>query len=55
MELLEQKIQNSVTPKLIQDTVLNGDMFLNLIFSYLEAMNSDKVPEILTSLESIMQ
>ena len=30
-------------------------MFLNLLFSYLEAMNSNKVPEILTSLETIMQ
>ena len=53
IEILEAKIINTIQPKMIQSTVLNGDMFLNLIYSYIEAFNSEKIPEILTTLETV--
>ena len=50
-----QKVLLDLRPKLIQNKTITGDMFLGLAKSYIEALNSDSAPQIVTSLERVLQ
>lgn len=41
--------------KLINGKPLTGDIYLNLIREYLDALNHGKVPAVLTSLERVLE
>ena len=49
MNLLVKKIFDSVRPKQIQGSYMNGKMYINLIKMYLNALNSDSLPDVKTS------
>jgi hypothetical protein len=40
--------------KLIHGKPLTGDIYLNLVREYIDAMNHGRVPEVLTSLERVL-
>ena len=49
MNFLVKKIFESVRPKQIQGEYMNGKMYINLVKMYLNALNSDNVPDVQTS------
>lgn len=50
MKQFEKTFYQTLPVKLINGKPLTGDIYLNLIREYLDAMNNGKVPEVLTSL-----
>ena len=49
MNNLVKKVFESVRPKQIQGSYMNGKMYIKLIKMYLEAINSDSLPDVKTS------
>jgi hypothetical protein len=43
---LRRKVINRIKPKLIHGRKLNGEMLLNLVVSYVDAINKGTVPKI---------
>jgi len=54
VEALVNKVLTNIRPKIIQGKALTGEMFLNLTNSYVQALNSGGVPQILTSMERVV-
>ena len=44
----------SIRPKIINGKPLTGEMLLNLLKNYLQAINTGGVPQILTSMERVI-
>lgn len=51
---LVKRVLFNIRPKMINGKGLTGEMFLNLTYCYVEAINKGGVPEILTSLERVI-
>jgi hypothetical protein len=49
MNTLVKRVFDSVRPKQIQGSYMNGKMYIKLIKMYLEAINSDSLPDVKTS------
>ena len=54
MEALVNNVLASIRPKIINGKSLTGAMLLNLLKSYLQAINTGGVPQILTSMERVI-
>ena len=54
MNTFEKTFYQTLPVKLINGKPLTGDIYLNLVRQYLDAMNHGKVPEILTSLQRVL-
>ena len=54
MNTLIQKIYTKAKPKIINSKVLNSSMFLGLTLEYVDSINSEKTPTILTSLDRVI-
>ena len=54
MNTLIQKIYTKAKPKIINSKVLNSSMFLGLTLEYVDSLNSEKTPTILTSLDRVI-
>lgn len=55
MQWFEKKVFKSIKPKMVNNTVVTSQMFLKLTLEYVEAINSGGIPQILTSLERVIQ
>ena len=55
VELLEKSVKEKLTPLTLNGTELNGFMLQNLVYSFIESLNSNKIPQIVTSLENVKQ
>lgn len=50
MKAFERTFFETLPPKLINGKPLTADIYLNLVREYVAAINTGKVPEVLTSL-----
>lgn len=55
MKQFERTFYDTLPTKIINGKPLTGEIYLNLIREYIDAMNSGKVPEVLTSLERVLE
>lgn len=55
MKQFEKTFFENLPVKLINGKPLTGDIYLNLIREYIGAMNSGKIPQVLTSLERVLE
>lgn len=55
MKQFERTFYETLPPKTINGKPLTADIYLNLIRQYIAAINSGKVPEVLTSLERVVE
>lgn len=55
MEEFERTFYDTLPLKTIKGKPITGGIYLNLVREYIEAMNTGKVPEILTSLERVLE
>ena len=54
MNNFEKKVLGNIRPKIINNKVLTGKMFMGLAIEYLQAINTGGIPNILNSLESVI-
>lgn len=54
LNVLKQKIQLHMKPKIINGKVLNAGMLFNLALEYVEALNNETAPNIYSTLERII-
>lgn len=50
-----QRVLSNLRPKVIQNKTITGEMFFGLARNYVEAINSDAIPQISTALERVIQ
>lgn len=55
MKQFEKSFYDTLPPKTINGKPLTGEIFLNLVREYIYTMNEGKVPEVLTSLERVLE
>lgn len=55
MKNLTNYIKSSIKPKTIQGVNVNGQMFVNLTKAYIKAINNNSIPDVKTSLKSILE
>jgi hypothetical protein len=55
MKDFERVFYETLPPKLVNGKPLTGEIYLNLVREYLDAINHGKVPEVLTSLERVLE
>ncbi|CAK55991.1 unnamed protein product (macronuclear) [Paramecium tetraurelia] len=51
----ERRVSKNIPPKQINGTTLTAEMFLKLSLEYVDAINSGGIPQILTSLDRVIQ
>ena len=54
MKNFERTFYSSLPPKTINNKPITGSIYLNLVYEYVNAMNSGGIPKIMTSLESVI-
>jgi len=54
MNKLIQKIYTKAKPKVISGKTLNGSMFLGLAMEYVDSLNNEKTPTIITALDRVV-
>ena len=54
MKSFERTFYSSLPPKTINNKPITGTIYLNLVHEYVNAMNSEKIPKIMTSVENVI-
>ena len=55
VEKLLKEMKDKCVPKIVAGKPLNASMFLNLALEYVNAMNDDEIPTVLTAFERVVE